>query len=243
MEQSQLVELIQTLSHEEKEKILHIAAQQLSSPGKMQVYIGRLLQICLKHTWGDKEHILDKKEIYEAVFPGKAFVEGKLEKVMVEAHKEIRTFLLTEFYFREGNEFHQELDFAELIRLRGLDARYRNALSRLRKMQEDSPKHHFFYFHDQYLLEYVVHNDECFNNQLKGDLNVPNALDALEMHAYLHKLALLNVYLLQQMAANISVSEVMEARLEDSAVPARFLELSPAIKINHTIFTLDVSAV
>ena len=238
MEESQLVELIRTLMHEEKEKILQIATQQISTGSKMQVHVGRLLHVCLKHSWDDPDKSLEKNEIYGMLFQDAAFVDGKLEKVMVEAHKAIKTFLLTEYYFREENEFHQLLDFAEITRLRGLEARYRSALVRLRKMQEEAPKHKAFYFHDQYLLEYEVHNAESFNNQVKGDLNIPNALDALDMHSCLHNLALLNVYLLQQMAAYVNVSYEMKERLDKVQVPLRYLELSPGIKINFIIFCL-----
>ena len=238
MEQSHLIELIKTLQPEEKEQILPFAALSNFSKSKMKTYVGPLLEICLVHPWHEPEQILDKNTVSAAVFPGQPFVEGKLEKVMVEAHKVIRSFLIIQYYLREENEFQQVFDFAEIIRKRGLSARYRSYLSKLRKMQEDTLQKDAFYFHNQYLLEYAVHNEESLHNQIKGDLNIPKTLDALEMHLYLNRLALLNVYLLQQKAANIDVSDAMRERLADAYVPQQYLDHSPAIKINHTISTI-----
>jgi len=238
MEQSQLVELIKTLSPKEKEQILHFAELPFFPRSKMKTYVRSLLEICLKHPWQTLERKLEKDEVGQLLFIGQSFVEGKLEKVMVEAHKVIRDFLLAQNYFLEENEFHQVFDFAEIIRSRGLDGRYKGFLARLRKILDDNDKHNNLYFHDQFLLEYAIHNEESFHNQVKGDLNIPNTLDALEMHLHLNRLALLNVYLLQQLAANVTVSESMAIRLEDPNVPERFLEQSPTIKINYAIFKM-----
>ncbi len=238
MEQSQLVELIKTLSPKEKEQILHFAALPFFPRSKTKSYVRQLLEICLKHPWHDTNQKLEKAELSALLFAGQAFVEGKLEKVMVEAHKVIRDFLLAQFYFREENEFHQVFDFAEIVRRRGLDARYRSFLLRLRKIQEDIKHQNEFYFHDQFLLEHAQHSYESINNQVKGDLNIPDALDALEMHLHLNRLGILNSYLLQQKAANVIVSEAMRERLEDPNIPARFLENSPTINIRYAIFKL-----
>ncbi len=238
MEQSQLVELIQTLSPKEKEHILHFAALPFFPRSKMKSYVKPLLVICLKHPWHDTDQKLGKAEVSALLFTGQAFVEGKLEKVMVEAHKVIRDFLLAQNYFREENEFRQVFDFAEIIRLRGLDTRYRHLLTQLKKIIADTQGHSTLFFHDQFLLEYIIHNEESLHNQVRGDLNIPNTLDALEMHLHLNRLALLNVYLLQQKAANINVPDSMKVRLEDPNVPERFLEQSPTLKINYAIFKL-----
>jgi hypothetical protein len=238
MEQSQLVELIRTLSPKEKEHILHFAAVPFFLQGKGKSYILPFLEICLKHPWHDPAQKLEKVTVYTKLFKGQAFVDKKLEKVMVEAHKVIRSFLLTQYYFREENEFHQVFDFAEIIRLRGLEQRYSHLLTQLKKIMEAKQGHSTLHFHDQFLLEYIIHNQESLHNQVRGDLNIPNTLDALEMHLHLNRLALLNVYLLQQKVANITVPNSMKERLEDPLVPERFIERSATLEINYAIFKL-----
>lgn len=238
MEQSQLIELIRILQPEEEDKVLRFATLTMFNQGRMKAHVGPLLVICLKHYRHQPEQILEKKVVFAALFPGQKFVDGKLEKVMVEAHKVVRTFLLAQHYFREGNEFHQVFDFSEIVRIRGLKARYQHLLSRLKKIHEESRWKNAPYFHRQFLLEYAIHDHESLHNQVKGDLNVPNVLQALELHYYVNRLALLNRFLLQQKFANIEIPATMKPLLEESIVPAKYLEDSPFILVNHTIFTL-----
>ncbi len=105
-------------------------------------------------------------------------------------------------------------------------------------MQADNPWKNADYFHQQFLLESAIHLEECFHNQVKGDLNIPKVLDALELHGHLNRLALLNRFLLQQKAAKIEVSETMRFVLNESIIPEKYLSESPALRANHLIFNL-----
>ena len=238
MENSQLIELIYTLNMEEKVHVRIFASLPFINNGKMRALVVPLLDICLDHQLHTPERSLEKKEVFAQLFPGQEFVEGKLEKVMVEAHKVVRTFLTVQHYLREGNEFHQNFDFSEVVRTRGLDARYEQWLSKLQKMQEETSWKNESYFHRQFLLEYAIHNEKCLHNQVKGDLNVPSVINALELHGHLNRLALLNRFLLQQKVAKIDVPEIIKVIIEESHVPERYLEDSASIRLNHVIFGL-----
>jgi hypothetical protein len=238
MEQSLLVELIRTLKSEEKAQILHFAALQFFNNGRMKTQVVPLLDICLNHPWYSSEQRLEKKEVFAKVFPDQVFVEGKLEKVMVEAHKVVRAFLLAQRYFKEENEFQQLLDFSEEVRTRGLDTRYHQLLAKLQKMQLESQRIDAQFFRRQYLLEHSKSNEESIHNQAKGDLNIPNTIHALELDFYLNRLVLLNHFLLQQKIARLeSVESVLEI-LEENEVPQRYLAESAVIRINNEIFFL-----
>jgi hypothetical protein len=100
MEESQLIELIKSIKPEEKEHLLEFAMLRFFNNGRMRAQIRPLLDICLDHPWHDTEQKPRKKWRYTAgVFPDQAYVEGKLEKVMVEAQKIIRSFLLNQLLF------------------------------------------------------------------------------------------------------------------------------------------------
>ena len=238
MEQSHLLELIRTLQPAEKEHILQYAALSFVNNGKMRAQVVPLIQICLDHLWVNSTQELKSKEVFAALFPGQEFVEGKLEKVRVEAHKVVRTFLTVQYYLREDNEFNQVIDLSEVVRTKGLDSRHQHLLSKLQKMQAESVWKNEIYFHRQFLLEYVIHEEECLHNQVKGDLNVPNVIHALELHGHLNRLALLNRFLLQQKVAKIDVPYNIETLLEENNVPARYLEDSAPLKVNFVIFKL-----
>jgi len=238
MEQSQLVELIRTLSPAEKDRVLQFASIPYFNHGKLRAFVPELLRICLAHNWEDPSASLDKKQVCSELFAGQVYVEGKLEKVMVEALKIVRTALTVDHYLQPDREFVLTLDYAEIIRLRGLEIRFQHLLTRLQKMQQESPWRDTSHFHRQFLLEYAIHNHESLYNLRKGDINVLNVLEALDIHAHLNRIALLNRLLQQQKITKIEVPEAQQHLVEDVLVPPRYLSVSPQLEANYAIFQL-----
>ena len=238
MEQSLLIELIRTLHPEEKEHILQFTAFSFFNHGRMKTLVKPLLEICLRHSWDDPLQNLDKKEVFATLFPDQKFVEGKLEKVMVEAHKVVRSFLMLQYYFREDNEFFQNFDFSEIVRARGLYTRHQQLLVKLQKIQQQIPWKNTTYLYRQFLLEKSIHDDHSLYNQTKGDLNVPNVLLALETHFHLNRLALLNRFLLQQKVAVIDDPETFKYVLDEISIPKIYLEYSPTLEVNNAIYSI-----
>jgi hypothetical protein len=238
MEQSQLVELIRTLGPREKEQVIQFASLSFFNQSKLKSYVIPLLNICLNHEWSAPEKTLGKRELFEMMFPDQPFIVGKLEKIMVEAHKVIQAFLLTQNYFQSANEFHRTLDFSEVVRKKGLEARYQQYIAKLHRLQAETTWKTPTYFHHQFLLEEAIHKNETLHNQGKGDLNVPSVLYSLELYYYLNRLIFLNQFLLQQKITNIEVPEIIKPMIESNSMPGAYLADSPAIKINFEIFNL-----
>lgn len=239
MNQSQLVELINTLSENEKEGLWDFAQYSFLGNGKVSDSIKILLEICLKEFSSDHPQNLTKQEIFLLVFPGqKTYIEGKLEKLMVEAHKLVKNYLLVKHYFRSENEFNRIKDFVEITQLLGLEGRTKNYLSRLKKFQESDALYHLFYYHDEFLVEYLIHADQSFHNQFKNDLNISNVLDSLDKYMYFIRIALLNAYLIQQKAMNIEMPNLIEKLLVETIVPQKYLDGSPLLNIYNTIFLI-----
>lgn len=236
--QSRLVEILNILSPEEKAQILPCLNIQMFNGSRLRVQVRLLIELCLKHPWNSPDSKLIKKDVFALIFPSQQFVQGKLEKVMVEGYKTVQSFLMAQNYFREDNEFQQTLDFSEMIRLRGLDTRHQQFLLKLKKFQEEFPWDNARFLFQQFLLEYAVHENESFHNQTKGDLNVPNTLQALDRHFHLRRLELLNRLLLQQKIANLQIPSDIQVLMDEKDVPARHLEESPSIRINFEIFYL-----
>jgi hypothetical protein len=238
MEQSQLIELTRTLTQGEKELILQFASLPRFNQGKMKVFVPRLLEICMGHPWHEPQAMLDKKTVFSSLFPDQEFVDGKLEKTMVEAHKVVRTVLLIQQYLHESNNFQLGFDYAEILRSKGLETRYQNFLLRLQKIQLETEIKNSDYFHQQYILEYAIHEQESLHNQKKGDLNILKVLEALVLHSHLNRLALSNRFLLQEKIVNIEIPEDKKHLVEETTVPERYLEISPSLKANNAIFKL-----
>jgi antitoxin component HigA of HigAB toxin-antitoxin module len=238
MEQSLLIELIRTLLPEEKARVLQFAALDFMPSSKLRAHAIRLLELCFEFSWQDPAQSLAKRAVFERLFPGQDYVDGKLEKIMVESLKMVRSSLLVKHYFREDNDFQQHFDLAKIIRERGLESRSTQIVSRLKKSQEERPFKDATFFQQQFLLEYAIHDEESLHNQQKGDLNVPGVVWALEVTGHLHRLALLNRFLLQQKVARVEAPEFIQQVLERMEVPEEYLEAAAYIRINYEIFRL-----
>ena len=236
MEQSQLVEMIQTLDPKERKQILQFASVQFFNPTRMRPYVGPLIELCMNHPWNEQDKVLRKVSVYATIFPGEEFIEGKLEKVMVEAQKFLRSYLLTRHYFRDDNEFYQTLDFAEISRIRGLKGKYKQSMDRLNEIQQNQTAKNASYFLKQLHLEGAIHYVESINNQQKNDINIGNVLHATEIFYHIRRVSLLSRYLLQMQVAKLDVPEFIELHIEENHVPERCLLESPQLNINFEIF-------
>jgi len=238
MEQSLLVELIRTLKSEEKVQILHFAEVPFFNNGPMKAHVVPLLAICLNHSWHLSEQRLEKQQVYATVFPKQSFVEGKIEKLMVEAHRVIRQFLLVQRYFRAENEFNQLFDFSAEVHERKLPNRYQQTIAKLQKIQEVGPQNSLSFYHRQFLLEFSKFEEETVRNQGKGDLNIPQTIRALQLDYYLNLLILINQYLLQLKIAHIEVPINISHLIEANPMPEFCIEESITVRINHEVFKL-----
>jgi hypothetical protein len=238
MEDSQLVELIRTLNPEEKQMAIQLAKVDYFSSGKMKAYSAMLLEVLLEMNDLNDQQIWTKEEIYKKIFGPDSYVEGRLEKVMVEVHKIVKSVLQIQHYFLDQNEFQQQFDLAKIALKRGLEKRYLQSISKLQKQipPVDSSDRQNLYQH--FLLEYEFHDLDSLHNQLKGDLNVPNVLFSLEMYLWLTKLELLNRLLLQQKVARIELPDLEAMIVETKKIPVDYLEASPLIQLNHKICNL-----
>ena len=238
MEQSQLIELVRTLNAAEKEQILQFARIPFINNGKMKAFVPMLLEICFDHSWQNLEITLDKKTVFSSLFPDQSFAEGKLDKIMAEAHKVVKTTLLVSHYLRDENEFQLGYDYAEIVRRKGLESRHSHLLAKLQKFQDASDFKNSKHYSQQLLLENAVHELECYYNQKRGDLNVPRLLQVLEVNYNIQRLSVLNRFLLQQKTSKIEVPEYIKAQLEGNWLPVNHLEDSAVLRSNNAILNL-----
>lgn len=180
----------------------------------------------------------DKMEIFARLFPGKNVSEGSLEKSMTALSNLIRSFLLTNHYWKADNEFYQNLDWAVILRNRNLKTRYLNTVKKLRQIQEVELYQSSEFYLKQFLLEDEVHYWESLHNKAKGDQNLPATLRQLGLFYHLNQIELNNRLLLQQRIAQVNF--VSEEKFEHSIIeiPALHLQESTLLKINFHIYQL-----
>jgi len=240
MKESQLVELLSVLTPAERLQLREYAAIAHFNGGPRRNYVWPLLEWCNYHLSENPKSDLPSSEAYNYLFPDETPVDGKLEKVMVDAQKFVRAVMHTWYYLRSENEFQQMYDLSEVMRLRGLESRQVQILNRLEKQQKESIQHQRYFFHHQFLLEHAIFDHESLYNKRKGDLNIPNVLDALESHRHLNELPLLNVYLLQKRISSLEVTDRMQTYIDNYSIPEHVLEVSPRIRVQYTIFGMLV---
>lgn len=237
MEQTQLVELVKSLKPEEVPHLQQFSSISMFNSSKISIPVSSLLDYCLKHFRSNVEQKLEKQEVYEAVYPNQVFIEGKLEKTMVEAQKVLRSFLTIQHYLREENKFQQQLDLADGLRARGLENRSEQIEDRLQKMQEEE-NWELRNFYQQFQLEFSRYENETTRNKAKGDLNIPRVIYALEVHYHINKLVLANQFLLQRKVAHLEMPDSIKAIIEESETPSVYLEASIYLRLNFEIFCI-----
>lgn len=238
MTQSYLLQLIKILQPEERSEASLFIASSYFQRGKQEVEAQRLFSIILESAPDFLDERLKKEAVYRRLFPGEKPVDGKLEKIMVSLSKLIRTFLLFRHYHRNDNEFYQELDWARLLRRRGLESRFQQKINALKKSQEENPSKNVEGFYKQFLLEYEIHDWNSYHNLRKGNLNVPNVLHNLDLFYHINRLELLSHLLLQQKVAKVEEPEQTNYIFEDIALPEIFLKENPLLLIIEKIYRL-----
>ena len=239
MERTYLVELIKSLNAEEQADFQKFIANEYFNAGKQHSEVRDLLRIILAAAPDFLEAQLNKEVVYPQVFPDSpVMVEGKLEKLMVELNKLLRTFLLIRYYFREKNEIQHQLDLGAILRERQLENRYQQLLAKTKSMLDAEPWKSAQHFYCQYQLELAFHELESIYNRQKGDLNLSNVLYNLDLFYYINRVEYLNRFLLQQKAANLTVPEPISFALRENPVPERYLKDSTTLLIADKIFYL-----
>lgn len=238
MENAYLLELLKTLGEEERGELTLFVGSAYFNRGKFAASVPELLRAILDAGPDFSKAFPEKRVVYEHLFPGQTFVEGKLEKVMAELNKLVRTFLQLRYYQREDNVFQQNFDLAVILRQRGLTGRYKQVVARLEKYQEQVAKQSDQFYYHRFLLEMEKHEWQNTFNQNKGDVNLPQALESLDLFAFTHRIELLNRFLLQQKVANLDTPGSIRLALEESRLPARYLDGNVVLRINYKIFSL-----
>jgi len=235
---SQLIDLLQHFSPDELREFRAFVASPYFNRGAFVKETSALLAFIEKAQPDFLENSLDRKVAYATVFSKGIFVEGKLDKVMSELHLLSKDFVAVHQYMQPENEFQQLLDRLAFYRTRGLENRFENLKQRLVKHQHDTAYQDQAFFHRAFLLEYEIHKYQNLHNHKRGDLNIPVALESLDVHYFFLKTELLSHYLLQQKVTQLDLPPEMIQTIRESKLPDRYMDAYPVLRISHKIFRL-----
>lgn len=180
---------------------------------------------------------MEKEEVYERMFPGKPFVESKIDKLMSELKRLLERFLMLQQYLSEENEGQQMLDLASELRLRRLGARSQQVLDRALKFADSTLLESLQQLNYRSKLAIEEYEWHCMYNRIKGDLQIPNTVAHVDLYHYAQRITLINHWLLLQKAAMISLPIPMENELLTIApeILAHNAFLSISLEVHHLL--------
>lgn len=180
---------------------------------------------------------LEKKELYHQLFPGKPFIESKLDKLMSDLKRLLERFLLNQKYFSTDNEVQHALDLATEMRLRGLGTRHQQILEKVRKHttlpEQDSLNHLFV----KYQLAQEEQEWHSRFNKVKSDLNIPVTIHQLDTYYFAHRTWMLNNLMFMRNATTL-LGEDNGFTGKNWDIPKHFLHESAFLNICWEIHQL-----
>jgi len=198
MTNSYLLDVIKAFQPEEREEMARLlSASQFNRAGNAKELL-QLYQIILHAAPEFSESLLQKHEVYFQIFAEPTMVQGKLEKLMAELNKLLRSYALVKKYLSENNEVQQQIDWASWLRERGLQERSRQVVTKLKAQKGENEPESLEKYREALLISEEIYSWEGTYNQLKGDLGIPNLIFNLELYYLNYKSELTNRYLIQQ---------------------------------------------
>lgn len=238
MRNTYVSEVFEALSPEEVEALRLFLDSPYFNSSHYAAAIKALFQVLesARHA-SDPANALKKDRVYEQVFPNSEPVKGKLDKLLSEFKKLLQTFLVVQHYLNNRNEQEHLLDLAVVLRGRGLEGKYRQALDKTREMaastEVESLANHLF------LLKVAMEEHEwnSLYNKARGDLGIPEVLFHLDRYYYTQRLEMLNRLLLQQKAAALPAVSLAPTR-ELWEIPKTLLDTGSLLPITWRIYAI-----
>lgn len=234
MEQSYLHALVQALRPEEIRSIASFLQATYFNNSANHQKLQQLFQIISRELKSPPV----KEELYQMLFPDTPWVSGKLDKLMSELAGLIRKFLLINHYLDEEKSFNQALDWAILLRQRGLQSRYPQHIQKAERILQDKPVESIEYYFKKFQLAYEKYDVETMNNRAKGDLFIPQTVASLDVYYLSCRLELLNLLSLQQKLTPIEIPPHLLLPFRDFLPEEQWSEhimLNIAAKINDQL--------
>lgn len=238
MENSGLVELIKVLTNKELKDFMLFLESPYHNRGRYRKEAQTLFKFLIKYAPNFESEKIGKEKAYRLIFPDELFVEGRIEKVMVELSKSIRMFLLTEHYFREENHLAAQTDFGQILKDRRLVQR---AFNQVRAVLDDLKQDMFKNAQDYdrlYKASILAYSIETEKNTWKEDFNIGKTLRFLDLYYYGSRLTLLNHYLLLSKFARVNHEIDLPKEKQIDLLFEVAAEESPSIFVARKIFNL-----
>lgn len=203
MTNTYLLEVIKALTPDERQEMACFLASPYFNRGKHARAIAQLYQIILAAAPGFSETLLNRERVTALVFPDPDATPGRLEKLIADLNKLLRTFAITQQYLTEKNEARQTIDWARWLRKKGLADTSRKVVEKLKKKRTGGQLESLEQYRIDYLVAEEEHEWQSMHNYFKGDVNIPDFILSLDRYCNNYRVELNNRYLIQQTGAQL----------------------------------------
>jgi len=193
-----LLEIIKVLQPNQRQEMALFLSSPHFNRGKNAQDLISLYQIIMDAAPDFSEGVLNKDWLCSQVFSEPIKVPGRLEKLISDLSKLLRSYALTQLYFSESNDDQQQIDWAKWLRTHGLTEASRKTMVKLKSKKERERFESLELYHADLLIAEEEHQWEGTHNVLKGDLGIPAVIYHLDLYYFNYRTELENRYLLQQ---------------------------------------------
>jgi hypothetical protein len=237
MEQSHIFELIAVFSPEERKEFELFIESPFFNRNTRNTEVQHLYALIL-HAHDNPDAPRSKEDIYKVLFPDKDWINGKIDKLMTELTKLARTFIVTQKYLQEENEFQQMIDLAAFYKHRSLDSRYQLQIEKLEKHQNSQQQESLWHYFRAFQLQFEIHETESAFNRQKSDINILNTIQALEKFSTTFSIELLNRYLTQQVVTSLDLDESLIPLIQKAEQQDYDTVNSPLLHMTYSVFRM-----
>ncbi|MEM1320058.1 MAG: hypothetical protein AAGG75_07345 [Bacteroidota bacterium] len=181
---SKLVALLRSL---EKKELLRLEAF-LHNPYFVQVKRkDKVLALFdyLKKCYPDfNQPRLQKERTFAYLFPEQVYVAARMDKLMASLVTLVKKFIVLEYADASREESRVLLTQARFYRHKQLDKFFRQTITQLQRLQDQSLKRSIDFYFTQYLIERERAEYAGYYSKRKEDLNLPNTIQSLD-HFYI----------------------------------------------------------
>ncbi len=114
MVHSYLVEIIKSLPRSDWERVSQMVVSPPFGGAGNAALVQQLFEIICAASPEFDEKVLDKELVYQQLFPNQPWIQGKLDKLMVELVRLLRQYILISRYLSKPNEANVSLEWSDL---------------------------------------------------------------------------------------------------------------------------------
>lgn len=230
MTNTHLVETFKALQPQGLQKVSLFLASPYFNRGANAEALQRLYQFVLRAAPEFEETSLLKEDAYAFVFTGQGFVQGKLEKLMVELNKLLREFVLVGRYLSPGREDKRQIEWATWLRENGMLERGGQIVQKLKNSSALDKIESLAAYHTRLMIAEEVHEWKLLHNRVKGDLGIPEVILQLDLYYHNLRTELENRYFLQQKGAQLDDIEIFGVGREYYLNKSALLQIATSIQ-------------